>query len=88
MIDKAFRISHVENKSGHAHVIHWTESSKPIWSLGDMCERNLIGLTKKGRKFYGIGCYIKDELDCVMHIVPQRSLGWKPVNEKKGVNNV
>ena len=88
MIETAFRTSQVINKSGHTHVIHWTEKGRKLWSSGDMCERDLVGLTKKGRKFFGIGCFIKDELDYVIHIVPQRSLGWKAVNEIKGVNNV
>ena len=51
-----------------------------------MTEKYLSGYTKKGRKFFGHGMYIKDELVDVHLIVPQRSLGWKPVNEIKGVN--
>lgn len=86
MTETAFRTSVVHNKSGHEHVIHWTDTGRRLLRMGDMVERELVGLTKKGRKFFGIGCYIKDTLDCVLHIVPQRSIGWKPVNETKGVN--
>ncbi len=87
MIDKAFRESIVFNKSGHKHVIYWTEVGQRLYKSGDMIEREIIGLTKKGRKFFGIGCYINNILDNVLAIYPQRSIGWKPVNETKGVNN-
>lgn len=87
MIDKSFRTSTVYNKSGHKHVIHWTEIGPRLYKNGDMIEREIIGMTQKGRKFFGIGCYIKNVLDTVLAIYPQRSIGWKPVNEIKGVNN-
>tara|TARA_A100001201_G_C4091637_1_gene202308 strand:+ start:72 stop:344 length:273 start_codon:yes stop_codon:yes gene_type:complete len=86
MIDNSFRTSVVHNKSGHQHVVYWTEVGQRLYKNGDMVEREIIGLTKKGRKFFGIGCYINNILDSVLAIYPQRSIGWKPVNETKGEN--
>ena len=86
MVKNPFRSSHVQNKSGTDHIIFWTNVEQVLWKHGDMCEKYLSGYTKKGRKFFGHGMYIKNNLEEVHLIVPQRSLGWKPVNEIKGVN--
>ena len=86
MVKNPFRSSHVQTKSGINHTIFWTNVETVLWKDKDVSEKYLSGYTKKGRKFFGHGMYIKDELVDVHLIVPQRSIGWKPVNEIKGVN--
>ena len=88
MVSETFHKSKIENKTGISYTVFWNKKGDLLYENGDVTEYEVKGITDQGRKFTGTGVYLNDRsqdktwLAKVIDIVPNRSLGFHPTEEK------